>query len=218
MKWKTEPNFPEPWLSTISHSQMEQVCACQMCWFWAGAPSPSAPVLSASTQTSPRPGQSEFYALKAAEMISIPHKSNKGEQQWGLLLTLPPHFQCTSGRTIKGGLVSAYSSVLLLSLPTWITVEATCVLADNCPLRTWSRALWPTKPHFTDGRFWVQSGPLALKWLKVKFSFGARLLQHSGIGAAPVQDGAIEYAVWMFWNEKLFNKSSIFVCWQVTVL
>lgn len=32
-------------------------------------------------------------------------------------LALPPHFQCTSGRTIKGGLGSAYSSVLLLRLP-----------------------------------------------------------------------------------------------------
>lgn len=40
-------------------------------------------------------------------------------------LARPPHFQCTSGRTIKGGLVSAYSLLLLLRLPAWITVQAT---------------------------------------------------------------------------------------------
>lgn len=75
MKQKTEPNFPEPWLRAISCSQLEQVCPCQMCWFCAGAPNPSAPVLAqrgstcASTQTSPGPGESEFYGLKAAEMM-----------------------------------------------------------------------------------------------------------------------------------------------------
>lgn len=39
---------------------------------------------------------------------------------------MPPYCQCSSGRTINRGLVSAYLSVLLLRLPTWITMKATC--------------------------------------------------------------------------------------------
>lgn len=49
------------------------------------------------------------------------------------------------------------------------------VLADNCPPRTRSRALWPTEPHFAEGIFWVQSGPLELNWLKLQCSSGAGL-------------------------------------------
>lgn len=78
MKEKMERNFWESQIRGISYSQMQQVCTCQICWYCAGAQSPTAPAFAqegstrASTQTSSWGGYVEFYGLKAVERkISI---------------------------------------------------------------------------------------------------------------------------------------------------
>lgn len=110
-------------------------------------------------------------------------------------LALPPHFQCTSGRTIKGGLVSAHSSVLLLRLPAWIT---------GSHLWCWLTAvLWePDQEHCDLQNLTLQMGDcgfslglLELNWLKLKLSFGAGL---PVLGQA-LRDRSCPSAGWCYW-------------------
>lgn len=197
-----------------------------MCWFCPAAPKSCAGTGRQHTckhyshLTRARAGRALW--IESCRDDDFHHSINQTKESSSEDSALPPHFQCTSGRTIKGGLVSAYSSVLVLRLPAWELWKPLVVLAHNCPLRTSSRALWPTKPHFTDGRFWVHSGPLELSWLKTE----VQLWGWAGLAVVALRNWSCPCAGWCCWTccvnvlewEKLFNKFCIFVCWQVTIL